>query len=472
MKKLEHFFSTFYTPTPNLLPCIFYPLPSKIKKQFHENSGRTIFTNQNLIIMKHKLLLLAIALLLGVQSYAQTGVAINTTGAEPDNSAMLDVSSTDKGIFVPRMTQSQRIGISNPANGLLVYQNDGTEGFYYYDGSAWTKLASGTYTETDPVFGLSPANGITSTNITNWNAAFGWGDHAGLYRPVSWVPTWSNISGNPFHWSSPANGDLMRYDLSTEHWENFAPEYLTSFTETDPLTKAVNGIVKSNGTTISAAVAATDYLTPSGSAALLTGFPTFNQSTTGSAASFTGSLAGDVTGTQSATVVGKINGTSLAALSTGMLKNTTSTGVPTIAVPGTDYLTPATGWNLSGNAGTTPGTSFIGTTDDKALVFKVNNEKAGQVSSGVNTSFGYQALNFNTTGEFNTAIGYSALSTSTSAGNNTAIGCKALSWNTDGIDNTALGQSALFSNTSGSNNLATGSLALSLNRVCCLCKQH
>lgn len=58
------------------------------------------------------------------------------------------------------------------------------------------------------------------------------------------------------------------------------------------------------------------------------------------AATFTGALSGDVTGTQSATVVQRINGTSLAGLATGILKNTTATGVPSIAVAGTDYLTP------------------------------------------------------------------------------------------------------------------------------------
>jgi hypothetical protein len=77
--------------------------------------------------------------------------------------------------------------------------------------------------------------------------------------------------------------------------------YLSS--EADPTVKAINGIVKSNGTTISKATAGTDYLTPTGSAASLTGFPTLNQNTTGSSASFTGSLAGQVTGTQGATVV-------------------------------------------------------------------------------------------------------------------------------------------------------------------------
>jgi hypothetical protein len=65
------------------------------------------------------------------------------------------------------------------------------------------------------------------------------------------------------------------------------------------------GLLKNTTTTgvPSIAVAGTDYLAPTGSAALLTDFPTFNQNTTGTAASFTGSLSGDVTGTQSATVV-------------------------------------------------------------------------------------------------------------------------------------------------------------------------
>lgn len=34
------------------------------------------------------------------------------------------------------------------------------------------------FTESDPVFGASPANGITSTNIANWTTAYGWGDHS------------------------------------------------------------------------------------------------------------------------------------------------------------------------------------------------------------------------------------------------------------------------------------------------------
>ena len=66
-------------------------------------------------------------------------------------------------------------------------------------------------------------------------------------------------------------------------------------------------------------------------------------------------LTGDVTGTGTGSftsTVTKINGTSLAGLATGILKNTTSTGVPTIAVAGTDYqapLTAGTGVAISSN---------------------------------------------------------------------------------------------------------------------------
>ena len=53
------------------------------------------------------------------------------------------------------------------------------------------------YTETDPVFGAAPAKAITSGLINNWNTAYGWGNHAGLYRPVSYVPAWSEITSKP-----------------------------------------------------------------------------------------------------------------------------------------------------------------------------------------------------------------------------------------------------------------------------------
>jgi len=190
--------------------------------------------------MKRTLLLFAIALLFSIQTYAQTGVAINTTGNDPDTSAMLDVSSTTKGLLIPRMTQAQRTAIALPAKGLLVYQNDEAEGFYYYDGSAWTMLSGSTYTETDPVFSLSAASGITQTNLSNWNTAFSWGNHSGLYKPVTYFPSWSELTSNPFSFSSVADNQLLRYNATSENWENWTPDFLTDFTETDPVFSAWN----------------------------------------------------------------------------------------------------------------------------------------------------------------------------------------------------------------------------------------
>lgn len=69
---------------------------------------------------------------------AQTGsVGIGT--ATPNSSAALDVSSTTKGLLIPRLTSAQRAAISNPAQGLLVFQTDGAQpGFYYNAGSTAT----------------------------------------------------------------------------------------------------------------------------------------------------------------------------------------------------------------------------------------------------------------------------------------------------------------------------------------------
>lgn len=90
---------------------------------------------------KFSLLLLAISMIACYSLMAQVG--INTDGSSPDGSAMLDLKSTDKGLLIPRMTSTQRIGISSPANGLLVYQTDVPAGFYYKDGTVWTYLGTG-----------------------------------------------------------------------------------------------------------------------------------------------------------------------------------------------------------------------------------------------------------------------------------------------------------------------------------------
>jgi uncharacterized protein (TIGR02145 family) len=88
--------------------------------------------------MKKRLfsLLVAVALLIGSQSFAQTGVAINNTGADAVGSAMLDVSSTSKGFLPPRMTSAQRNAISSPVEGLVIYNTD-EKVLNVYNGTSW-----------------------------------------------------------------------------------------------------------------------------------------------------------------------------------------------------------------------------------------------------------------------------------------------------------------------------------------------
>ncbi|MEO8146501.1 MAG: tail fiber domain-containing protein [Bacteroidia bacterium] len=79
------------------------------------------------------LLMLPLANLL----YAQN-VGINNP--TPAASALLDLTATDKGLLIPRLTTTQRNAISSPATGLMVYDITLVQ-FYYYDGSIWRPLS-------------------------------------------------------------------------------------------------------------------------------------------------------------------------------------------------------------------------------------------------------------------------------------------------------------------------------------------
>jgi len=70
---------------------------------------------------------------------AQNNVGIGTSA--PNSSSILDLSATDKGLLVPRVTQTQRQAIAAPATGLLVFDIT-VNCFYYYDGTAWLSLCN------------------------------------------------------------------------------------------------------------------------------------------------------------------------------------------------------------------------------------------------------------------------------------------------------------------------------------------
>jgi len=65
-----------------------------------------------------------------------TGILSNTS--TPDASAALNVESTTRGFLPPRMTNAQRLAITSPAIGLMVYCTDVVEGLYINKSTGWT----------------------------------------------------------------------------------------------------------------------------------------------------------------------------------------------------------------------------------------------------------------------------------------------------------------------------------------------
>lgn len=92
---------------------------------------------------------------------SQNNVGIGTK--MPNSNAMLDITASDKGLLIPRMTTSQRnaIPINASCNGLLVYDTD-YDMFWYTDGNAWYQ-ALGPMGPTGPT-GPSGADGAAGTN--------------------------------------------------------------------------------------------------------------------------------------------------------------------------------------------------------------------------------------------------------------------------------------------------------------------
>jgi hypothetical protein len=116
-----------------------------------------------------KMLFPFVLLAFSYPAFSQVGVGTAT----PDASSILDITSTTKGLLAPRMTSAQRIAITSPATGLLVYQTDGTAGFYYYNGTAWVAYGATTVTTGASLTGNGAPGtplGINLGNSNTWTA--------------------------------------------------------------------------------------------------------------------------------------------------------------------------------------------------------------------------------------------------------------------------------------------------------------
>lgn len=92
-------------------------------------------------------------------------LGIGTTS--PASTSILDITSTTKGILIPRMTLAQRDAITSPATGLQIY-NTNSNVFQYYNGSSWTNVGGTGVTDLTFSGSSSPItlNSSTGTDVT------------------------------------------------------------------------------------------------------------------------------------------------------------------------------------------------------------------------------------------------------------------------------------------------------------------
>lgn len=151
-----------------------------------------------------------IALLFEGNKAGAQGMAVNGTGTAANSSAMLDVSSTTQGVLVPRMTSAQRLLISTPATGLIVYQTDGTPGLYCNYGSP----ATANWQLIGPVTAAINAGDMAYWNGTSW-VQLPAGTSGQTLTFCSGKPVWSTGGACPHTIGESYGGGIVIYVDST-----------------------------------------------------------------------------------------------------------------------------------------------------------------------------------------------------------------------------------------------------------------
>jgi len=339
-----------------------------------------------------------LCLLCSSYGYSQQGVSINTSGTQADPSAMLDVSSTSRGLLIPRVSLSSINDVTTipgPAVSLLVYNTNaamtgGGVGFWYFNGTIWVQA-----------IGPQGIQGpIGATGAAGADGAIG----ATGPQGIPGVTGATGVAG-----SQGIQGD------------------------TGPTGPA--GIQGIQGITGPAGAQGTQGVTgPTGADGALNAWALLGN-------------AGTVDGINA---IGTTDNVPLSFIVNGQKSGK-------IDVTSGTFLGYQSGMNNSGIENTAFGFETLKSNSSSnantAIGYKVLTNHTGQ---GANTAVGSHAMVWNTTGQWNTAIGTGVMESNISGFHNTAIGGVTLRSNTTGECNVAFGYGAMLDNVSGSWNTSLG----------------
>ncbi|MHB0756821.1 FISUMP domain-containing protein [Polaribacter sp. M15] len=150
--------------------------------------------------MKKIVTLLSI-LLFTATTYAQVG--IGTTS--PDASSALDITSTTKGLLIPRMTAAQRAAITTPSQGLIIFCTDCASGegeLQIRLTSSWKNLHNGGDIN-DPVLPTSQVSNGSGGFYTFLSHNLGADTSLDPHTPVK------GLNGDYYQWGKNApDGDV------------------------------------------------------------------------------------------------------------------------------------------------------------------------------------------------------------------------------------------------------------------------
>ena len=375
----------------------------------------------------------------------------------PDPSALLELSSTSKGFLVPRMTETERNGISNPATGLIIYNT--TQSCYQFNIGSPSVPAWHCFVDADPDGNVEILGDLYQTGdvilASDDGAVTEIGNGDGNTNIIGTGDNVTNIIGSgtgtniidgttTFNDSVIFNGSIS---IS-------GPSSIDSLTVNDLL--VVNGDMFFND---SVAISGPTSITGVADAVV-------GNTLTGNPGIWELEVYGDVV----ATGLIKAGGSLWMDGRTAGNHQVVGNDVLRVGTISNDDLHLITNNSVALTVVGSNGRVGVGTVVPSELLevsdqARIDGLTVGQGSGDIltNTAVGASTLGANTTGDRNTALGSSALPVNTAGRNNTAVGATTLLSNTTGNFNTALGSNAMRSNATGISNTAVGANAMQLN---------